>query len=95
MIEVIKVSDCANNIGDYDVPIHNAIIIPQNATNGDVIKTMFSVVGFTPLTWHISSDRKEGFHVHIEDCFKDDFRLTVSKDWWNAPYKAESEDKEC
>lgn len=43
MIEVIKVSDCANNIGDYDVPIHNAIIIPDNATNGDVMYKMFDI----------------------------------------------------
>ena len=72
---------------DHHVP--TVLTIPDNPTNGDMIKALFSVVGFTPLTWRISSDRKEGFHVHIEDCFKDDFRLTVSKDWWNAPYKAE------
>jgi len=41
MVEVIKVKDCGENIGDYDIPIHNAIIIPRGATNGDVIKTMF------------------------------------------------------
>lgn len=41
MAEVIKVEDCGENIGDYDIPIHNAIIIPRGATNGDVIKAMF------------------------------------------------------
>lgn len=41
MAEVIKVEDCGENIGDYDIPIHNAIIIPKGATNGDMIKAMF------------------------------------------------------
>ncbi len=41
MAEVIKVEDCGNNIGDYDIPIYNAIIIPDGATNGDMIKAMF------------------------------------------------------
>ncbi len=41
MEEVIKVEDCGENIGDYDIPIHNAIIIPRDATNGDMIKAMF------------------------------------------------------
>jgi len=35
MEEVIKVEDCGENIGDYDIPIHNAIIIPRGATNGE------------------------------------------------------------
>lgn len=65
------------------------VTIPDNPTNGDIIKAMFPVVGFTPLTLHTSSDRKEGFYVHIEDYSKYDFRLTVSKDWWNAPYEKE------
>ena len=41
MTEVIKVEDCVSNIGDYDIPIHNAIIIPKGATNGDMIKATF------------------------------------------------------
>ena len=41
MAEVIKVEDCGENIGDYDIPIRNAIIIPRGATNGDVIKLCF------------------------------------------------------
>lgn len=41
MVEVIEVEDCGDNIGDYDIPIHNAIIIPRGATNGDMIKVMF------------------------------------------------------
>lgn len=31
MVEVIEVEDCGENIGDYDIPIHNAIIIPRGS----------------------------------------------------------------
>jgi hypothetical protein len=41
MTEVIKVENCRENIGDYDVPIYKAIIIPKGVTNGDMIKAMF------------------------------------------------------
>ena len=41
MEEVIKVEDCGENIGDYDIPIHNAIIIPRGATNGDIYELVF------------------------------------------------------
>ena len=41
MIEMIKVEDCGENIGDYDIPIYNAIIVPKGATNGDVLKALF------------------------------------------------------
>lgn len=47
MNEVIKVEDCGPNIGDYDIPIHNAIIIPNNATNGSVIEELFPNLNFT------------------------------------------------
>ena len=39
--EFCKVEDCKPNVGDHNIPIHNAIIIPEDATNGDVIKIMF------------------------------------------------------
>ena len=77
MTEVIKVEDCGENIGDYDVQIYNAVLVPENATNGDIIKAMF------PFT-ESRLDEKTGITlVKWEDgttkCFK--------TDWWNAPYK--------
>ena len=80
MIEVIKVEDCGENIGDYDIPIHNAIIIPKNPTNGYMIKAMFPDVkihqsgGYTGCLFQPS--------VMLED------RRT---EWWNAPYKRSAE----
>ena len=81
MEEVIKVEDCGENIGDYDIPIHNAIIIPRGATNGDMIKAMFP-----------NCEQKENIHNgYFEMYFDDDFGnpsyMTVSKNWWNAPFK--------
>ena len=82
MNEVIKVEDCGSNIGDYDVPIHTAIIIPKNGTNGDVIKAVF------PDCIIADFDNK-----HI-CCAFDMFEYEYfNKKWWNAPYKADKESK--
>ena len=49
----------------------NAIVIPENATNRDVIREL----------WH-----DETLLSNIEYCY--------GEEWLNAPYKAESEDRE-
>lgn len=46
-------------------------LIPDNATNGDVIKALFPDAG------------QPHFYGVKNGCF--------DADWWNAPYKAESE----
>lgn len=73
--EVIKVKDCSKNIGDYDIPIHNAIIIPENATNGDMVKAMFPNEPLTSITGTL----------WLGD------NMSFNRNWWNAPYKTESE----
>ncbi len=75
MVEVIKVSDCANNIGDYDIPIHNALIIPKGTTNGNVVENFFGKDVYCTLIRMMYSSCCEKL-----------------KDWWNAPFKAESEE---
>lgn len=66
-----------------EVPTVNAIEIPDNATNGDVIKALFPDVkthqsgGYTGCLFRPS--------VMLED---------TKSEWWNAPYKAESEEEE-
>ena len=78
MTEVIKVEDCGSNIGDYDIPIHNAIIIPKGITNGDIIKALFP---------NIYTQRGEyDVFTTLDDC------TTFTYDWWDAPYRAGSED---
>lgn len=86
MTEVIKVEDCGENTGDYDIPIHNAIIIPKGATNGDMIKAMFP-----------NCEQKEHMHngyfeMYFDNDLKNASYMRVSKDWWNTPYKKEVEE---
>lgn len=52
--------------------------IEDNATNGDMIKAIFP----NELLTSITSTLWWGDN------------MSFNKDWWNAPYKAESEDKE-
>lgn len=66
---------------------HNAIIIPENATNGDMIKAMFPYI---KIHEHEKTDICDAY-IQIDIW---DFSIYVSKEWWNAPYKVESEDKD-
>ena len=86
MTEVIKVEDCGEYIGDYDVPIYNAILIPKNATNGDVIKALFAEYRMV--------DTLDGFIRIIDPIYNLATKGRLKRDWYNAPYNAESEDKE-
>lgn len=63
----------------YDTPTVNAIVIPEGATNGDVIKAMFP-------NFH-TNEMSHTIWVGYDD-------MSFRKEWWNSPYKAESEDKE-
>ena len=80
MVEVIKkVEECGSSIGDYDVPIHNAIIIPEGATNGDMIKAMFP-------------NAKANVFVKEVGVKGLDTYSTFTKKWWNAPYEGGKEE---
>ena len=63
------------------------INIPDNATNGDVVLTMFPEVKADEfyMTVHATTNV-------IHDGVKGGISYDFWKDWWNAPYKAESED---
>lgn len=79
MTEVIKVEDCGENIGDYDVQIYNAILIPENATNGDMIKALYgepAKIGRTGVLYKFKY--KNG---------KPMFSTYFDLDWWNSPYE--------
>lgn len=79
MVEVIEVEDCGENIGDYDIPIHNAIIIPRGMTNGDMIKTMFP---------NVECGKDELGNVFIISSVQLG-TIAFRESWWNAPYKGE------
>lgn len=61
-------------------PTVNAIVIPDNVTNGDMIKAVFP----NAMVYNA------GIAMDVE--FLEDEEHWFNKDWWNAPYKAESEE---
>ena len=68
------------------LPTINAVVIPDNATNGDMIKALFpnvpvdkffqDTISFYPLMPNGLTDE-----VHFDEC------------WWNAPYKREGDEE--
>lgn len=70
-----------------DAPIVNAISIPDDATNGDIIKAMFPDA---QIDYHEESDFVDG-HVTVfpKDC---DTCQDYSIDYWNAPYMKGAEE---
>ena len=65
--------------------ILNGTPIPDNATNGDVIKAMFPKVKFEEY-------EDEVHHCIIAWFFGDFYTGSFPWTWWNTPYKAESEE---
>ena len=64
-----------------EVPTVNAIVIPENPTNGDMIKALFPEA--------IKSNYIESF-MDFEDYIEiyiGKYLMRVSYDWWIAPYK--------
>ena len=61
----------------------NAIEIPENATNGDVIKLLFPQIEVKTVNLLV-----EVFYLDSNDR---DTETDFYANWWNAPYKAESE----
>ena len=68
--------------------MEKVIEIPEDATNGNVIKAI--------LNPYKICEYKYGVHIYIteEDFWKADFQINCDANWWNAPYKAESKDEE-
>ena len=63
--------------------LKNCIEIPDNATNGDVIKALFPKA-------EIHDWASEDAYI---DIYGVDYEaLTVCRKWWDAPYNAESEE---
>ena len=65
--------------------ILNGILLPDNATNGDVIKAVFPNIDF----YEGEVDKIGGlisFYARDEHEEKRQ-RVIITADWWNAPYK--------
>jgi hypothetical protein len=66
--------------------LERSVELPYNATNGDMIKTMFQ-----------NCEQKEHMHNGYFEMYFDNelgnaSYMRVSKDWWNAPYKGASDE---
>ena len=75
-----KEYDLVQNGGGYNylTAINNGTPIPDNATNGDVIKALFP----DKLIWTGINEKYEeiGFCHNGKD-------IVFTTEWWNAPYK--------
>lgn len=73
-----------------DIPIVNAIIIPDNATNGEVLKAVFpnAEIDFIRKMSGINHYRVRGIdELHDEDGQIFPITHIFYEDWWNAKYK--------
>lgn len=80
-----KLVENGDQLGHYERLVVNGTPLPDNATNGDVIKTLFAEYRVV--------DTLDGFIRIIDPIYNLATKGRLKKDWWNAPYKAESEDK--
>ena len=71
-----------------NAPTINAIVIPENATNGDVIKAMFPNAKIS-----LIRSQTEKTKVAVEWGFEPlpSYYNLFYEEWWNAPYKEVSE----
>ena len=67
------------------IEIEYCITVNEGATNGDVIKAMFPNV-----KWFINEDDE----IFTDHKTLNSERVALARDWWNASYEKESEDKE-
>ena len=88
--EIISTEEGAK---DYGVPlwlayaIAKGVYIPDNATNGDVIKAMYPNA---KLIYHEQSELVDSYvTVSLKDC---DVYQDYPWYWWNAPYKGVEND---
>lgn len=80
--EVKSVNAYVDNISQTVLTIP----IPDNATNGDVIKALYN-------PYRIFEYVNSSVHVYLtEDSFNiGEYEMNFNWDWWNAPYRREAE----
>ena len=75
-------------------PTHKEWIpVPEGATNKDMFKTVF---GYKPAADAVVCNKEEwcGASEPCNYCIANPNAIGREEEWWNAPYKAESEGKE-
>lgn len=77
--EMCKWIDTIGEVGRCDFASTNCVKIPDNATNGDVIKALFPQMNTKKL--------KTATVMRIHNIFS----ASCDLEWWNAPYKKEDD----
>lgn len=72
-------SNTASVLNLMDLPAVDAIPLPDNATNGDIIKTLFPRTRCVEKNGIIETGIDEGTLFNL--------------DWWNAPYRRSRQNK--
>lgn len=78
---VINRIDVSTLIAHNEKDDTETIFIPEDATNGDVIKAVFQNVEIIPNSYTPSVDLSVGGIM----------MMRVDRNWWNAPYKGDQE----
>lgn len=73
-----EIADLENALYDARKQLKNVISIPDNATNGDAIKTILPNLEINPDPYIPSVD------IYIGGILM----MRVDREWWNAPYKS-------
>ena len=60
------------------LPAENAVVIPQGASNGDVIKAVFP---------NADCEFKKFYEKDTVICDLGGFYIRISAQWWNSPYE--------
>lgn len=71
---------------DYQIrfAVKKGTPLPQNPTNGDVIKAMFNPYKI----WEYEDSVR--IYMTEEDFWKADYQMNYDPSWWNAPYGGEN-----
>ena len=84
--EVYKLGTLGLYFDCYSMKLHDTILsgtpIPDNATNGEVVQTMFPYAEYN--TYVDVVDR-----IAMAD---KDFEIHFDEDWWNSPYQKGDEE---
>jgi hypothetical protein len=87
------ITDAIENLPSV-TPTHKEWIpVPEGATNKDMFKTVF---GYEPATDAVVCNKEDwcGASEPCNYCIANPNAIGREEDWWNAPYKAESEVEE-
>ena len=76
--------NCTDNKCYEDCILRNMVQIPDNATNGDVIKAVFPNIEWTGNCQDVDFYMLDGDTPYSA-------KMNTFRSWWNAPYKREGD----